>query len=443
MGFFSRQVFLMLVLLIAGFGLRVHQLEAADLNIDEAWSYFHSYYIAHPDGYTLTQILAPEPNNALHLLLVSFNLQSLSGAFGARWLSVIAGVLTVALTARLGYRLYGRRGAWVAGVVITFAAAGVEVSQIARPYALANLFAVASVLFWIEQRPRLNMFASILLVLSHVAALPAILLQDVLTAWAILRGARVNRVDWIIRRVPVYVLFLMLVYMQIIRRDIHVISSGTEPPSLSTIFYHLLNSLYDGFPGWSDGAVLMLFGVLIPVGIIALTRREWLSGLRVPFLWLLISYMMLAAAAILSDGAIRFHHLTYVAIPLALLIAGVLATASPLVRTSILVAYVAASVFGLADYFQFPYRYLTETRATIDELRANTEPVYVGQTTVLWELLVNNPDATYIRQLPPDNQREPVYLYVENALWKPDAPAECTTNPLWTDNNLQILICNR
>ena len=433
----------LIALLLVGFGLRLHHLTVPDLNIDETWSYIHSYFLAFSSDYDWTRILAPEPNNALHLLLTSLSLRFLPLEFGARWVSVAAGVLTLALSARIGYRLYGKRGAFCMALLMAFGYAPIAFSQIARPYALATLFAAASVLFWLEKRPRLNMITSILLILSHVGALPALLLQDIGTVVGILRGYAVNKTDWIVRRIPVYALFFTLVYMQAIRRDIHVISSGTPPPGLSDILYHVLNTLYNGLPGWTVGSILFAFGVIVPVGLIALARRRDLRYLDIALLWIGLSYLMLAAAALLSDGAIRFSHLSHVAIPLALLITGVVVTASRTVRMAVLAAFVAASVFGLAGYYREPYRYLSDTRVVIDGLRLNDEPVYIAQPTILWEFQVNNPDAAHIQPLPASEQRGAAYLYLEQSGWQPEAPPECNPAPLWSDaSGLQLLTCN-
>ncbi|MBK8023652.1 MAG: hypothetical protein IPK19_20005 [Chloroflexi bacterium] len=142
--------------LLAAFALRVGSLQAADLNIDESWSYVHSYYIAYPADFSLTQILAPEPNNALHLLLASAFLRMSPNSLGIRLLSVLAGVCVVALSARLAFRLsgssglYGRRAALLTAGLTACAVDMAAQSQIARPYMLAAMFALLAVVGGIE-----------------------------------------------------------------------------------------------------------------------------------------------------------------------------------------------------------------------------------------------------------------------------------------------------
>jgi hypothetical protein len=419
--------------LLTAFGLRLHGLTAPELNIDETWSYVNSYYLAHPSGYTLTQILSPEPNNALHLLLTSVHQTLFDGRFAVRWLSVLAGVLTVALASRAAFRLYGRRAALMTALLVGLAYAPVTFSQIARPYALATLFATLSLVFWLEKRPRLNMLAGVLVALTHVAAMPIVFVQDILTLVQVVRGRRVNRLDWIIRRVPVYGALVLLIYMQYLRRDIHVISRGQTLPAASDFLYHALNVLHNGFPGWSVGTVLFMAGVAVPLLLIAVRQRRRLHGLALPLLWVAVSYAMLWAGARFSDGMFKWLHLSAVAIPLALLSAAVLAQASRLTLACVLTAFTLASVVGLADYYQHPYRYPSDMVDAIARYRDGDETVYIRQPTLLWTLQLNRPDAVYIQQYPIDGVGAADFLFAEINTWANAAPPPVCGEPLWRE----------
>jgi hypothetical protein len=297
----QQRLWLLVLVLWIGFALRLHNLLIPNLNIDETWSFLNSYYLVHPAGYTAAQILLPEPNNALHLLLMGVSLWFVPDTFSARWFSVMIGLITVALTARIAFRLYGRRAALIVALITALAYAPVTFSQIARPYALATLLALLSLLFWLEKRLRWNMLASTLVPLAHIGALPVVVVQDVLTLRDALRGRRIKRMEWIVRRVPVYSMFLLIVYMTYLRRSVHVISSGQPAPSPADILYHALNVMINGFPALTVSTLLFLVGVLLPlVGLVFWRRRDLPTNLGVPLLWIAATYGLLVAGA--ADG---------------------------------------------------------------------------------------------------------------------------------------------
>lgn len=445
MSLFHKRLLILTFLLLVGFWLRLHSIDVPDLNIDETWSYLHSYYLGHPSGYSTIQILSPEPNNAFHLIISSLILQFLPpGAFGMRWLSLCAGILTVALATRIAFRLYGRRSALITALIVALAYNPIYYSQIARPYAIATLLALLSLLFWLEKRARLNMLVSILVPLAHIGAMPVVVIQDLLTLTRVVRGERVNKLDWIIRRIPVYGAFFLIVYMVYLRREIHVISRGQTPPSPTDLLYHTLNAIHNGFPTMTPGAWLFLIGVVLPFLVIAvLYWRRLPKNIIVPLLWIAASYGFLIAGAVFSDGPINWNHISHVAIAIALLIGAVLALA-PRGVLVVLFAYTAASGLMLANYYQHPYRYAKGVREVIDTFRTNDEPVYLGQSTILWTLQVNNPDALYIALLPDATERPAFYFYVNRPGWLPPPPAECDPEPLWDDKiDLQLLECRR
>lgn len=442
MSSFHKRLSILTLLLLVGFALRLHNLTVPDLNIDETWSFLHSYYLGHPSGYSAIQILSPEPNNAFHLILSSITLLFVPGAFGMRWLSVCVGILTIAVAARIAFRLYGRRTSLITAVIVMLAYNPVYYSQIARPYALATLLASLSLLFWLEKRTRLNMLTSIFVPLAHIGAMPVIAIQDLLTLVRVAQGKRVNKLDWIVRRIPVYGAFFLIIYMVYLRRHIHVISKGQSPPSPAQLLYQTLNTIHTGFPTPTPAAWLFLIGVVVPFLVIVIVYwRRLPKNLNVPLLWIAASYGFLIAGAVLSDGPINWNHISHVSIAVALIIAAVLSRV-PRVAFFALVAFCIANIIMLVNFYQHPYRYAKDVRAAIDTFRTNNEPVYLGQSTIIWTLQVNNPDADYIILLPDEAERPLRYLYVNRPGWLPPPPAECDQEPLWDDKiDLQILQC--
>ncbi|MBI1257936.1 MAG: hypothetical protein GC204_10730 [Chloroflexi bacterium] len=440
---FSIRLWILSLIILFGFALRLYNLIIPDLNLDESWSYINSLYLAYPSNTSVLQILGPEPNNALHLVLASVMLSFVPSPFGIRWLSVMIGVITIALTSRIAFRLYGKQASLIAGLITACAYAPVTYSQIARPYALATLLALLSLLFWIERRSRLNMMASILVPLAHIGAMPIVIVQDILTLWRLRSGIHVNKIDWIIRRIPVYTIFFAVLYLVYVRRNFHVISKGQLPPSPLDLLYYTLNLLVNGFPALTTATILFVVGVLLPLTLLMISRRRHLpKNLIPPLLWIACSYGLLIAGAVLSDGPIKWIHISYVAIALALFMATLLTQASSRLRSGILAIFCIASLLSLGDFYAQPDQYWHQTLAEINTLRQANEMIYLQQSTILWAFQINDPSASYVQLLPDESTRPARYLYIEMTSWLPPAPLECDPAPIWTDSGgLRMLVC--
>lgn len=128
---------LVVAALAAAFGLRVYGLGAQSLWSDEGAS-------AAMTQRAPLEILAASAGD-IHPPLYYLLLRAWAGGagrteFGLRFFSVLAGVLTVALTARLGGRLFGAPGRIVAALLLGVSPLGLYYSQEARMYALLGMF---------------------------------------------------------------------------------------------------------------------------------------------------------------------------------------------------------------------------------------------------------------------------------------------------------------
>lgn len=123
--------------LAAAFGLRVYGLGVQSLWSDEGASAAMTWR-------TPAEILAASAGDIhpplYYLLLRLWTEGSGRTEFGLRFLSVLAGVLTVALTARLGGRLFGTPGRLIGALLLAVSPLGVYYSQEARMYALLGMF---------------------------------------------------------------------------------------------------------------------------------------------------------------------------------------------------------------------------------------------------------------------------------------------------------------
>jgi hypothetical protein len=206
----------------------------------------------------------------------------------------------------------------------------------------------------------------------------------------------------------------------------------------------MANVLITGFPAPTVQTLLLVLGVVLPLVVFAIARwRHLPENLDVPLLWIVTTYGLLIAGAVLSDGPIKWVHISHVAIALALLIAAILAQMPRALLIGVLSAYCIAGALSMITFYRYPDLYWSEARAEIDRFRQNDEPIYIQQSTVLWPFQMNEPDASYIQLFPAPDQLPARYLYVEMLDWNPPAPAECAATPLWSNYmGLRLLSCD-
>ncbi len=433
----SKQVTVVLVLvLLVGFLLRLHKLDGNDFNIDEAWSYVHSSEIAHPSGYPLLNIFAEEPNNDLHLTLMSLFLRVDASRFSARLFSALLGTLAIALAVRLAHTFYGRKAVLPAALLISLALSPITFSQTARPYMLSTTLGLISLVLWSEHKLRLNIVASALVPLAHIGAMPLVVIQDVYAIHASLTKKSFNLMQWIFYRIPTYAMFALIVLMTYLRRSAHVISAGQTLPALADIAQQLLHTLA------SNATIpLLLVFFLLPAAI-AYLRAARRKLLVFPLVWIFISIAYLVAGAVLSDGPIKWIHLSHIAIAVALLLAAILASLTPRQRGLLLAAYSAVALVTLNGYYGAPNTAWRQLDEAIRTITPADRVIYMGQDTTLWALQLNTPHP--YRHLPELAERPADYIYLDRAGWYPPTPPPECRETIWTGfGDYSLLHCTR
>jgi hypothetical protein len=135
-----------IVLLLAAFALRLINLTFQPLWFDEGWSvWFATSDLPAMIEHTAVDIHPPFYYALLHMWI------GLTGTseFALRMLSVLVGVLTVALLSRLARALLGWRAAGLAGILMAVAPLQIYYAQEVRMYGLVTLLGFAStLLFW-------------------------------------------------------------------------------------------------------------------------------------------------------------------------------------------------------------------------------------------------------------------------------------------------------
>ncbi len=433
---------IMVAILLVAFGLRVSNSTVADLDLDETWTYLHHEYLQYPDGFT--QFIR-EPNNTVHITMMVGVLEFVPDRLGARLLSLMAGILSVAVTARIGYRLFNTKVALASAVLSAFAFLAIDISQTARPYALANLFGLMALLTWIEAKPRWNTLFSALAPLFHVGAMPLVILQDAYTVIAFIQGKKVKLLNWIVFRLPSYLFFIMMLILVWLRHTTgKTISSGQGTPSFINIVSDLTRNIF-GTLRFSLETPHILFWLAI-CGVVgyAFLRKSYRNQLIILFLWVLLSYGSLIIMTIISSGPIKFIHITHITYAIALMVGFALYT---LPSRSLPVGLTLISIFqiaGLFPYYQEPIQQYQESgEAIVEWYDSERSPLYFRLINPVNGLMVNaSSDALLdILAVMPEEQPPDRYYYLQFRSFRPYYDDTCDPTPVWTYWDFDIHRC--
>lgn len=208
-------LFLLVLILLLAFALRIYTLGDFNYNWDEGWS---NWIVQLPyDDMILTTAADVHPPLYYHMLRFSQSVAG-QGEFINRFPSVLLGLLTVALAYGFGRAVGGYRLGLLAMLLMAISRANIDISQLSRMHILATMFATAAL--WatvrIWQNPR-RRGAMLVYVLSTAGALYSFYLALMLPlatnlAFVIvwLRSGRSRRLlcTWIGLQIAAVLLFL-------------------------------------------------------------------------------------------------------------------------------------------------------------------------------------------------------------------------------------------
>ena len=207
----------LLAVLLLGFGLRLYRLGEQNIWWDEG----HAVWTARQSLAQTTDITAHDVHPPLYLWLLHAWLR-LTGEseLAVRYLSVIGGLLTVALTYVVARRLVGRRAALLATLLIATARFHIWWSQEARMYVWATFFALLSIHAFIHLRHGRNLtwwsyvLASVAAMYTLYLAALVLLLENVFVAITVWRQPRRKRFlfTWALSQSSILVLYTPWLY---------------------------------------------------------------------------------------------------------------------------------------------------------------------------------------------------------------------------------------
>lgn len=263
----------LLAILLLGYGLRIYRLGEQNIWWDEG----HAIWAARQSLPELTQITARDVHPPLYLWLLHGWMRLVGESeFAVRYLSLVGGMLTVALCYVVARRLVGRRAALLAMLLLATARFHIWWSQEARMYVWATLFVLLSIYYLICLHHR-GYSAWLLYVLSTAAglytlylAVLGVLLHNVFVACVWWRRPRPRPrrflFNWILAQFGVLALYAPWLYLAFSRTRTDVAKTS--------------------FP---IGLVWQLYATVLATGISTHLDR---------YLWVVVPIVLLALAGV-------------------------------------------------------------------------------------------------------------------------------------------------
>lgn len=404
------------ILLLAAL-LRIITLLSVELDRDEIWSLHQS-----------RDNLTAEINHTFHLLAVAPLTRNLPDTIGIRILSYWMGLIAVAASARLGFRVGGWRLALIVAFLVAISPYLVAYSQEGRDYMLCTALATLGLVLWLERRVWLS---TVFLALGILALSSSILLVvgiDVATGLSWLRRRTMpNRIPmraWIVSRIIIYGVAIGLSWL------VAHSPAGAYLPVTYNMPVTKVVVRYAGLMQCGDGTslpCLSLSAVLWPVLIIgivllALRRRLPYSGL----VMLMVAFLPLLALMILhaANYGIFVHRHIIMALPALLCLFGLVIMYWRRLGAPLLTLLAVQAALGLALYYQDnPYKpNWNQIVAYVDTQRAPSEPVIAGP--VLLNMLADEATYHFGRTIPSTLPSSKPYWFI--TLDPAQAASDCT-----------------
>lgn len=404
--FFRRYLWFILVLLLA-FVLRVWAINARSLWFDEAveyWSADAPLWALHKN--VLTTYQPPLYTYLLHMWL-KFGIE----AVWLRFLSVGLSMLTIVGVMTWGYRLFGLRGALIAGGITAILPAEVRYAQDVGEYALMEcaLTWTLNFLDYAFRNPRWRFWGlwgwfSIISVYSHygtgIVVVPLALISLIENLWH-------RRKQSVFRQVTVLVISLLLCLPLLgyfLPRQVQRLTHNTftiPVHSLSMEIVEFANSIGNTFlfqlTGWPFSTLPKWIGEIEIALIFALSLFILVSPFvrtqKRPLWWLLVAYICYFGAVRSGLYAYGNYGFRYALVLAPLFILAVAAVVEQFIRwKQTLIALIILSVIIGLGIYSLPNRTLSQLTR---ERQAWPETEDLREVTQYWIEHRNN-DPTYI-----------------------------------------------
>ncbi|MGO9526487.1 MAG: glycosyltransferase family 39 protein [Verrucomicrobiia bacterium] len=360
-----RSVALLSVVLLAALGLRLFHLQERVLWFDEA----NSLLIARAGPTEIIDAVRDDTHSPFYYLVLHYWQFIAGGEAGARLLSVLAGVATVAVVYSMGCALAGRGAGLLAAALLAVCPLHVWYSQEIRMYALQTLLVALSFLFMVWalrlQRGALWVGYSVFTVLSlyaQYASFYAVIAQNIFVAiyyWWDRQKLR----HWLVSQCVVVLLFAPWLPAFVSQTRMAMGSSWLGPLEFSRVlaFFSLFSGAYLGDPHGRLVSVAITVAALVVPATILLRHRESRQSAALLALWFVVPVVLLVLQS-LDQNRFLPRVLLCTTPPLALLLGCAVSQpckmAARAVAILIVAALLVANLYALRNYYFLENRWV-------------------------------------------------------------------------------------
>jgi uncharacterized membrane protein len=345
------------VLLIA-LGLRVYHLQERVLWFDEA----NSLLIAQASPARIADAVLDDTHSPFYYLVLHYSQVVDRGEAGARLLSVLAGVATMAVVYWLGCELAGCAAGLLSASILSFCPLHVWYSQEIRMYTLQTVLVCLSFLFMVRAlREGRTMswagyviFTALSLYAQYVSVF-AVVAQNVFVAVYHGKDRRTLR-RWLLSQCAVALLFVPWVPSFVTQMKIVTGSSWSPPLQLRQIlgFLWLFSGTYLGDPRGRHVSAFITAVVLVGAVVMLIRRAENRPTGTLLVLWFALPIVLLALQS-LNQNRFLPRALVFTTPAFALLVGCAVAqpgkTAARLAIGFGALALLAANLYALRNYY--------------------------------------------------------------------------------------------
>ncbi len=360
-----RSVALLSVVLLAALGLRLFHLQERVLWFDEA----NSLLIARAGPAEIIDAVRDDTHSPFYYLILHYWQFAAGGEAGARLLSVLAGVATVAVVYSMGCALAGRGAGLLAAAFLAVCPLHVWYSQEIRMYALQTLLVALSFLFMVwalrQQRGVLWVGYSVFTALSlyaQYASFYAVIAQNVFVAIYYWRDRQKLRY-WLVSQCAVVLLFAPWLPAFVSQTRMAMGSSWLGPLEFSRVlaFFSLFSGAYLGDPHGRFVSVAITVAALVVPAAILLRRRESRQFAALLALWFVVPVVLLVLQS-LNQNRFLPRVLLCTTSPLALLLGCAMTQPRKMASRAVLVltgiALLVANLYALRNYYFLENRWV-------------------------------------------------------------------------------------
>jgi len=332
--------FILGLILVAGFLLRIYKLSSQSIWLDEAYSIYHS------QQNFMHVISFKDTSPALYYLLLHFWI-TLAGASvsSARLLSVLFGTASVFIVYLLGAHIFNKKVGIYSALIVAFSPLHIYFSQEARTYSLFFALTLLSMYFYTKLNKAASkwiiagyLISTAFLIYSHLYALLIVLAQN-------LHQFTANRFK-LSKEVKAWVLIQFIVFIFYIPRMIQlpgIISNNYHSWISRPSFLQLIYMIYNLF----SGVVFSFYGLaLMLICSLLVLRYKFGSNIFFP-LWILIPVLVPFTFSLLFTPIFIPKYTYFVSLPLYILASRSLFSMKAEIRPILISAIIILSVATL------------------------------------------------------------------------------------------------